>query len=126
MLPSIKSAFKKLSDMLKYVRGSDNMHLPDLKVAANRDKSDNKYIELNKTYEKVFRGKKYFLRTYGCQMNVHDSEAITNYLEQLGFIKTEDINESNVVVLNTCAIRENAKDKVVGFLGKCKIGRAHV
>ena len=120
MLPSIKSAFKKLSDMLKYVRGSDNMHLPDLKVAANRDKSDNKYIELNKTYENVFRGKKYFLRTYGCQMNVHDSEAITNYLEQLGFIKTEDINESNVVVLNTCAIRENAKDKVVGFLGKCK------
>ena len=96
------------------------MHLPDLKVAANRDKSDNKYIELNKTYENVFRGKKYFLRTYGCQMNVHDSEAITNYLEQLGFIKTEDINESNVVVLNTCAIRENAKDKVVGFLGKCK------
>lgn len=106
--------------MLKYVRGSDNMHLPDLKVAANRDKSDNKYIELNKTYENVFNGKKYFLRTYGCQMNVHDSEAITNYLEQLGFIKTEDINEANVVVLNTCAIRENAKDKVVGFLGKCK------
>lgn len=96
------------------------MHLPDLKVAANRDKSDNKYIELNKTYENVFNGKKYFLRTYGCQMNVHDSEAITNYLEQLGFIKTEDINEANVVVLNTCAIRENAKDKVVGFLGKCK------
>ncbi len=96
------------------------MHLPDLKVAANRDKSENKYIELNKTYENVFNGKKYFLRTYGCQMNVHDSEAITNYLEQLGFIKTEDINEANVVVLNTCAIRENAKDKVVGFLGKCK------
>ena len=96
------------------------MHLPDLKVAAKRDKSDNKYIELNSKYEEVFKGKKYFLRTYGCQMNVHDSEAITNYLEQLGFIKTEDINDANVVVLNTCAIRENAKDKVVGFLGKCK------
>ena len=106
------------------------MHLPDLKIAAKRDKSDNKYIELNSKYEEVFKeawnikkmlqGKKYFLRTYGCQMNVHDSEAITNYLEQLGFIKTEDINDANVVVLNTCAIRENAKDKVVGFLGKCK------
>ena len=96
------------------------MHLPDLKIAAKRDKSDNKYIELNSKYEEIFKGKKYFLRTYGCQMNVHDSEAITNYLEQLGFIKTEDINDANVVVLNTCAIRENAKDKVVGFLGKCK------
>ena len=44
----------------------------------------------------------------------------TSYLETLGFMKTDNIEESNVVVLNTCAIRENARDKVVGFLGKCK------
>ena len=96
------------------------MHKPDLKEAAKREKNENKYIELNEDYKKVFDGKKYFLRTYGCQMNVHDSEAISSYLETLGFTKTDNIEESNVVVLNTCAIRENARDKVVGFLGKCK------
>ena len=105
--------------MVKYLGGSESMHLPDLNVAKDRKSKENKYINLEENYQKVFKGKKYFLRTYGCQMNVHDSEAISSYLETLGFIKTENIEEANVVVLNTCAIRENARDKVVGFLGKC-------
>ncbi len=96
------------------------MHLPDLNIAKDRTSKENKYIELNENYSKVFKDKKYFLRTYGCQMNVHDSEAIRSYLETLGLTNTENINEANVVVLNTCAIRENARDKVIGFLGKCK------
>ncbi len=96
------------------------MHLPDLNVAKDRKKSDNKYINLEENYSKVFQNKKYFLRTYGCQMNVHDSEAIRSYLETLGLTNTENLEEANVVVLNTCAIRENARDKVMGFLGKCK------
>ncbi len=96
------------------------MHLPDLSIAKERGKKENKYITLNENYQKVFTGQKYFLRTYGCQMNVHDSEAIRSYLEVLGYSPAEDINDANIVVLNTCAIRENAKDKVVGFLGKCK------
>ncbi len=96
------------------------MHLPDLNIAKDRTSKENKYITLNEKYESVFKGKKYFLRTYGCQMNVHDSEAIRSYLEELGFTNTEDITKANVVVLNTCAIRENARDKVIGFLGKCK------
>lgn len=96
------------------------MHLPNLREAAMRDKSENVYIDLDEKYESVFAGKKYFLRTYGCQMNVHDSEAIRSYLEKLGFSNTEDIEKANIVILNTCAIRENAKDKVIGFLGKCK------
>ena len=96
------------------------MHLPDLNVAKMRIKSENEYIELNENYKRIFNNKKYFLRTYGCQMNVHDSEAIRHYLETLGFINTENIEEANLVVLNTCAIRENARDKVVCFLGKCK------
>ena len=53
-------------------------------------------------------------------MNVHDSEALRSFLEELGFCNTDDITKANVIVLNTCAIRENARDKVVGFLGKCK------
>ena len=96
------------------------MHLPDLNIAKDRTKKENIYIKLDEQYKPVFLGQKYFLRTYGCQMNVHDSEAIRSYLETLGFSNTENIEEANIVVLNTCAIRENAKDKVVGFLGKCK------
>ena len=96
------------------------MHLPDLNVAKSRIKKENKYINLEENYQKIFADKKYFLRTYGCQMNVHDSEAIRSYLESLGLTNTENIEEANVVVLNTCAIRENARDKVIGFLGKCK------
>ncbi len=95
------------------------MHLPDLNIAKDRSSKDNKYINLKEDYKEVFKGKKYFLRTYGCQMNVHDSEAIRSYLETLGMENTEKIEDANVVVLNTCAIRENARDKVVGFLGKC-------
>ena len=96
------------------------MHLPDLNIAKDRTNKENIYINLNEQYKEVFKGQKYFLRTYGCQMNVHDSEAIRSYLETLGYANTENIEEANIVVLNTCAIRENAKDKVVGFLGKCK------
>ena len=96
------------------------MHLPDLNIAKDRSKKENKYIHLEENYKELFKGKKYFLRTYGCQMNVHDSEAIRSYLEKLGFSNTLNIEEANIVVLNTCAIRENARDKVIGFLGKCK------
>jgi len=96
------------------------MHLPDLNIAKDRTSKNNLYIKLEENYKKIFHNQKYFLRTYGCQMNVHDSEAIRSYLETLGFINTENIEEANLVVLNTCAIRENARDKVIGFLGKCK------
>ena len=68
----------------------------------------------------LYKGKKYFLRTYGCQMNVHDSEEIKYYLEALGYEAVEELEKADIVVLNTCAIRENAKDKVFGYLGRCK------
>ncbi len=96
------------------------MHLPDLNEARKRTSKENKYINLKEDIKKVFHDKKYYLKTYGCQMNVHDSEAIRSYLEALGLKEALNIEEANVIVLNTCAIRENAKDKVVGFLGKCK------
>ena len=96
------------------------MNTPDLNIARDRTKKDINFINLNLDIKPLFKGKKYFLRTYGCQMNVHDSEEITYYLEMLGFSKTEVLEESDIVVLNTCAIRENAKDKVYGYLGRCK------
>ena len=89
------------------------MHLPDLEVAKKRGQSANIYIDLKEDYTAKFKDKKYFLRTYGCQMNVHDSEALRNYLETLGFQNTENLEEANVIVLNTCAIRENAKEMML-------------
>lgn len=96
------------------------MNVPDLKVAAKRGKINVKEIKLDLDIKPIYKGKKYFLRTYGCQMNVHDSEEIRYYLEALGYSPTEKLEEADIVVLNTCAIRENAKDKVFGYLGRCK------
>ena len=96
------------------------MNKPDLCKAKDRSKVDIKYIDASADLKPIFKGKKYFLRTYGCQMNVHDSEQIRFYLEALGYLKTDVLEDADIVVLNTCAIRENAKDKVFGYLGRCK------
>ena len=96
------------------------MNKPDLCIAKDRKKVDINYINLDLDIKPVFKGKKYFLRTYGCQMNVHDSEEIKYYLESLGYSSVENLENADIVILNTCAIRENAKEKVFGYLGRCK------
>jgi len=96
------------------------MRLPDFNEAKDRSKVDIKYLKVENDYDNVYLNKKYFLRTYGCQMNVHDSEQIRFYLEKLGMTATGKLEDADVVVLNTCAIRENAHDKVIGYLGRCK------
>ena len=96
------------------------MNLPSLQEARKRSKEKVEVIYLDNKEDKIVSGKKYFLRTYGCQMNVHDSEQIKFILESLGYIETENLEEADIVVLNTCAIRENAHDKVFGYLGRCK------
>ena len=96
------------------------MHLPNMKDAKVRGQSKVNYIYEDRNYEDIFKGKKYYIRTYGCQMNVHDSEEIKALLEQIGFNETEEMEKADLILLNTCAIRENAHDKVFGFLGRCK------
>ena len=96
------------------------MNLPSLQEARKRSKEKVEVIYLDNKEDKIVSGKKYFLRTYGCQMNVHDSEQIKFILESLGYIETETLEDADIVVLNTCAIRENAHDKVFGYLGRCK------
>ena len=59
----------------------------------------------------------YRVQTFGCQMNVHDSERLAGLLEDAGFIKS-DSDDADVVVLNTCAVRENADNKLYGNLGQ--------
>ena len=96
------------------------MKVPDLLIAGDRKKVDVKEKKLDLNINPIYKGKKYFLRTYGCQMNVHDSEEIKYYLEALGYEAVLELEKADIVVLNTCAIRENAKDKAFGYLGRCK------
>jgi tRNA-2-methylthio-N6-dimethylallyladenosine synthase len=59
----------------------------------------------------------YQVRTYGCQMNVHDSERLSGMLEEAGYVPCADDDSADLVVLNTCAVRENADNKLYGNLG---------
>lgn len=63
---------------------------------------------------------KYFIVTYGCQMNVHESEKIAAILEKLGYSCGETREEADIIVFNTCAIREGAEDRVFGNVGNLK------
>lgn len=63
---------------------------------------------------------KYFIVTYGCQMNVHESEKIAGILEGLGYTEGEKREDADIIVFNTCAIREGAEDRVFGNVGNLK------
>jgi len=66
------------------------------------------------------RGKSYFIRTFGCQMNEHDSERIAGLFEQDGMTATDGYDTADVVYVNTCTIRENADNRMYGNLGQLK------
>ena len=68
--------------------------------------------------------KSYHIETYGCQMNVADSELVSAMLNDSGYKETDDINSADAIFVNTCAIREHAEDKVhsrLGFYHKMKM-----
>ena len=64
--------------------------------------------------------KKYFIQTYGCQMNLHESEKLAGMLESLGYSLAEKPEEAKLIIYVTCCIRENAEQKVYGHLGALK------
>ncbi|RQD70272.1 MAG: tRNA (N6-isopentenyl adenosine(37)-C2)-methylthiotransferase MiaB [Halanaerobium sp. MSAO_Bac5] len=66
------------------------------------------------------KNKKYHIITYGCQMNEHDSEKLAGMLENLGYNNTEQLENADIILLNTCTIRENAELKIFGKLGQLK------
>src|ERR1700685_4626414 len=66
----------------------------------------------------------FYLRTFGCQMNEHDSERIAADLRASGLERTDDLEAADIVVLNTCCIRENADNKLYGALGHLKSVKA--
>ena len=99
MLPNLKDAKKRTNNKIEIIK--DDYIIPD----------DVKNIGINKKYHVI---------TYGCQMNVHDSENISAILEDMKYAKTDNMDEADIIVINTCAIRENAHNKVVGMLGRIK------
>ena len=98
------------------------MRIPDYKEARTRDKRGYKRLEfsLDESVLGKYKGKKYFIKTYGCQMNEHDSENISAIFEAMGFEKVSDYHDADLVLLNTCSIRENAHNKAFGMLGRLK------
>ena len=96
--------------------------IPNLKDARIRTKNkvkNYKYIKEDK-YKNVGKNKTYYIKTYGCQLNVHDSENIKALLEEMSFKESNSMENADLILLNTCAIRENAHNKVFGFLGRVK------
>ena len=82
-------------------------------------------IKIQKEYiEKIkqlnYKNVHYFILTMGCKLNENDSEKIEGMFEQMNYKKTEELKEADIVIINTCCIRENAEEKVFGKLGELK------
>ena len=100
------------------------MQKPDLLKAKIRTNEQvltktNEYI-VKENLKQLGLNKKYYVKTYGCQMNEHDSENIKAILEDMSFTETDDMDKADLILLNTCAIRENAHNKVFGMIGRIK------
>ena len=96
---------------------------PSLKDAKNRGKTSVEYhhgFVISEEFRGMGDGKKFYLRTFGCQMNTHDSEVMIGIFLALGYEETSEMAEADVALLNTCAIRENAENKVFGEIGHLK------
>ncbi len=98
--------------------------MPDLKKASQRRRENTKFvldeIIIPSKLSMIVHDKKFFIRTYGCQANVLDSQNIEGILLKIGYQKVDDPLNADFVILNTCAIRENAEDKVFGEIGLLK------
>lgn len=96
--------------------------LPNQKEAAKRPLVerliDNRPVP--ETLASFARGKKFYIRTYGCQGNIRDEEIMAGYLAKAGFSRVFDPDECDLAVINTCAVRENAEDKIYGEIGSYK------
>ena len=98
------------------------MLMPHLDEAKKRTKNEVlvRKFEIDDKFKKIGIGKTYYVKTYGCQMNVHDSENIKAILEEMGFKESSSMEQADLILLNTCAIRENAHNKVFGMIGRLK------
>lgn len=93
--------------------------LRDAKLRRNLSVETIRY-RLDEKYKNIGKGKTYYIFTYGCQGNEADSEVMSGILEGVGYTLSDDPMNSDVVLLNTCAIRENAEQRIWGVLGQLK------
>ena len=97
--------------------------LPSMNDARNRhDKTAHviDHNDLSPELKAFASDKKFFIRTFGCQANIRDEEIMAGYLTNAGFTRTLTPSEADLAIINTCAVRENAEDKVYGEIGSFK------
>lgn len=95
---------------------------PSIKEARKRKSTSTEtiHIETPVNLKAIGHGKRYKLMTYGCQGNEADSETMRGIIERLGFTSTDSEVDADIIILNTCAIRENAENRIFGELGRLK------
>lgn len=103
----------------------DTEERKNIQVSTQEIETQHKYIEeikqINHQNEiKTGKKKLFFLATFGCQMNENDSERLAGMLSEMGYIETEKTIDSDLIIYNTCCVRENAELKVYGHLGALK------
>ncbi|MDD4104210.1 MAG: radical SAM protein, partial [Bacilli bacterium] len=100
------------------------IHTPDLKKAASRRKEETFFDVLKSEHlsslTEMVKGWHYYVKTYGCQANVRDEETMRGMLQGIGLYPTEEVESADIIIINTCAVRENAEDKVYGEIGNIK------
>lgn len=103
------------------MKKNDNWKLPSLK-AVRTNINDIKYynFEIAEEYLSLGKNKKYNIKTYGCQANERDTELMDGILTKMGYVFSDLIEECDLIILNTCAVRRTSEDKVLGELGNLK------
>ncbi len=100
------------------------INFPDLLKAAKRDKkpAEVKYVTdfCDDYLKEKLANKHFFIKTYGCQANVRDEETMAGLFVNLGLSRCDDPTVADIIIINTCAVRENAEDKVYGEIGNLK------
>lgn len=96
--------------------------LPNLEKARKRSKKmiDEISFVLKDEYKNIGLNQKYIIHTYGCQGNEADSEMMSGILNNIGYTKIDDEKKADLIIINTCAVRETAEDKIWGVVGRLK------
>ena len=99
-----------------------NNVLPSLENARKRDKEVSKKLSfsLDDKYKSIGNDKKYHIITHGCQANQRDSETMAGILDSLGYQSSDNTDDADVIIINTCAVRQGAEEKVLGEIGALK------
>jgi tRNA-2-methylthio-N6-dimethylallyladenosine synthase len=108
------------------MRRIESKALPDREEAVKRPPVDRRLDErpIPENLLSFAQGRFFCIKTYGCQANVRDEEIMAGYLTAAGFRRTEDPAKANLAVINTCAVREGAEEKIYGEIGSFKANKA--